>query len=80
MYEFDIHNMTCGHCAGTVKKAIEQADPAASSIIDVGRKKVTVETSASPRQLLLPLQMTAIQRHTNPCEIAFSGRLSKASR
>jgi len=51
MYEFDIPNMTCGHCAGTVKKAIEQADPAASSIIDVGTKKAKVETSASPEAI-----------------------------
>ncbi len=48
MYEFDIPNMTCGHCAGTVKKAIERADPAASLIIDVGTKKAKVETSVSP--------------------------------
>lgn len=51
MYEFDIPNMTCGHCAGTVKKAIEQADPAASSIIDVAAKKARVETSASPETI-----------------------------
>lgn len=28
MYEFDIPNMTCGHCKGTVEKAIKAADPA----------------------------------------------------
>lgn len=48
MYEFDIPNMTCGHCAGTVKKAIDQADPLASSIIDVGSKSAKVETAVSP--------------------------------
>lgn len=51
MYEFDIPNMTCGHCAGTVKKAIDQADPAASSIIDVGSKTAKVETSVSPEAI-----------------------------
>ncbi|WP_296035917.1 heavy-metal-associated domain-containing protein [uncultured Agrobacterium sp.] len=51
MYEFDIPNMTCGHCAGTVKKAIERADPTASSIIDVGNKKAKVETSLSPEAM-----------------------------
>ncbi|WP_312222616.1 heavy-metal-associated domain-containing protein [Rhizobium rhizoryzae] len=51
MYEFDIPNMTCGHCAGTVKKAIEQADPAASSIIDVGTRKAKIETSVSPEAM-----------------------------
>ncbi|MGV1788396.1 heavy-metal-associated domain-containing protein [Agrobacterium tumefaciens] len=51
MYEFDIPNMTCGHCAGTVKKAIEQADPAASSMIDVDTKKAKVETTVSPEAI-----------------------------
>lgn len=51
MYEFTIPNMTCGHCAGTVKTAIERADPAASSIIDVGTKTARVETSASPEAI-----------------------------
>ncbi|WP_312408799.1 heavy-metal-associated domain-containing protein [Rhizobium sp.] len=50
--EFDIPNMTCGHCAGTVKKAIEHADPTASSIIDVGNKKANVETSLSPEAMI----------------------------
>ncbi|WP_375337215.1 heavy-metal-associated domain-containing protein, partial [Rhizobium bangladeshense] len=27
MYEFEIQNMTCGHCASTVEKAIKTADP-----------------------------------------------------
>lgn len=51
MYEFDIPNMTCGHCAGTVKKAIETADPMASSIIDVGTRKAKVETAVSPEAI-----------------------------
>ncbi len=51
MYEFDIPNMTCGHCAGTVKKAIEQADPTASSNINVGTKKAKVESSAPPEAI-----------------------------
>ncbi|CDZ28136.1 heavy-metal-associated domain-containing protein [Neorhizobium galegae] len=51
MYGFDIPNMTCGHCAGTVKKAIEGADPATSSIIDLGTKKASVETTVSPEAI-----------------------------
>lgn len=27
MYEFEIHDMTCSHCASTVEKAIKTADP-----------------------------------------------------
>ncbi|WP_260683588.1 heavy-metal-associated domain-containing protein [Rhizobium laguerreae] len=35
MYEFEIHNMTCSHCASTVEKAIKAADPEAPASIDL---------------------------------------------
>ncbi|WP_047462558.1 heavy-metal-associated domain-containing protein [Rhizobium rhizogenes] len=48
MYEFDIQNMTCGHCASTVEKAINAADPEASASIDLGAKTAKVETKLDP--------------------------------
>ncbi|AJD41644.1 heavy-metal-associated domain-containing protein [Rhizobium sp. SEMIA 4085] len=48
MYEFEIQNMTCGHCAGTVEKAIKAADPAASASIDLTAKSAKVETRVDP--------------------------------
>jgi copper chaperone len=48
MYEFDIPNMTCGHCKGTVEKAIKAADPASVAIIDLVAKKAIVETTLDP--------------------------------
>lgn len=47
-YEFDVKNMTCGHCRGTVEKAIKAADPAAVATIDLASKKATVQTSLDP--------------------------------
>ncbi|MDX0973319.1 copper chaperone [Sinorhizobium medicae] len=48
MYEFDIPSMTCGHCKGTVEKAIKAADPASVAAVDLASKKATVETTLDP--------------------------------
>ncbi len=48
MYEFSIQNMTCGHCASTVEKAIKAADPEASASIDLGAKTAKIETRLDP--------------------------------
>lgn len=48
MYEFDIPNMTCGHCKGIVEKAIKTADPASVAAVDLVSKKATVETTLDP--------------------------------
>jgi copper chaperone len=44
MYVFEIQNMTCGHCASTVEKAIKAADPEASVSIDLTARTAKVET------------------------------------
>lgn len=48
MYEFNIQNMTCGHCKGTVEKAIKAADPAAVATVDLASKTASVETALDP--------------------------------
>lgn len=48
MYEFDIPDMSCGHCAGSVTKAIQSVDPAAVADIDLKTRKATVESKADP--------------------------------
>lgn len=48
MYEFDILDMTCGHCAAAVTKAIKSVDPAAVASIDLNMRKASVETKADP--------------------------------
>ncbi|KKX29428.1 heavy-metal-associated domain-containing protein [Rhizobium sp. LC145] len=44
MYKFEVPDMTCGHCASTVEKAIRMADPNASAKVDLDSKTVSVET------------------------------------
>ncbi|MBY5707598.1 heavy-metal-associated domain-containing protein [Rhizobium leguminosarum] len=48
MYEFEIQNMTCGHCAGTVEKAIKAADPEASATIDLTARIARVQSKLEP--------------------------------
>lgn len=48
MYEFEIPNMTCGHCKGTVEKVIKAADPASVATVDLVSKKATVKTTLDP--------------------------------
>ncbi|MBY3465762.1 heavy-metal-associated domain-containing protein [Rhizobium laguerreae] len=48
MYEFDIQNMTCGHCTSTVEKAIKAADPEASAAIDLTARTARVQSKLEP--------------------------------
>lgn len=39
---FQVSDMTCNHCAGTIRTAIEQAMPGAGVSIDLASKRVVV--------------------------------------
>lgn len=43
---FLVEDMTCGHCAGTIKQAIESKIPGTSVNADPGSKLVSVHGSA----------------------------------
>ena len=43
--EFDIPDMSCGHCASAITQALKQLDASASISIDLPAKKVTVQTT-----------------------------------
>jgi copper chaperone len=44
MIEFEVENMSCGHCARMITKTVQLVDPQARVEVDLGRKKVTVES------------------------------------
>ena len=44
MTEFDVANMRCGHCASTITKTVRSLDPDAKVEVDLGQKKVKVES------------------------------------
>jgi len=47
MLKLNVPDMTCGHCASVVEKAVKSVDPAASVTVDLGSKLVTVKTAAT---------------------------------
>jgi len=51
MYEFDIPDMSCGHCVGSVTKAIKSVDPDAIADVDLINRKAKVETRADPHAI-----------------------------
>lgn len=42
MLKLNVPNMTCGHCAGSVEKAVKSIDPAASVSVDLATRSVTI--------------------------------------
>lgn len=47
MIEFKLPDMSCGGCAGSVKRACAEVDPQARVQVDVGSKRVEIESSQS---------------------------------
>ncbi len=42
MIEFTVQDMTCGHCAATIQRAVLEADVAASCEVDVPARRVRI--------------------------------------
>ena len=47
MYEFNVPDMTCGHCASTITKAVKAEDASAKVEISLGQHLVKVQSQAS---------------------------------
>ena len=45
MIEFTVADMTCGHCASTITRAVKDVDSASRCEVDLGAKKVRIESS-----------------------------------
>ncbi len=46
MLKLTVPDMTCGHCAGVIEKAVKNVDPAAAVKVDLAAKLVTIQTAA----------------------------------
>lgn len=44
MYNFQVNDMTCGHCVATVEKAVKSVDAAARVRIDLPTHKVEIDS------------------------------------
>ena len=51
MYEYDIPDMSCGHCVSTVKKAIKAADPQANAEVDLMKRRALVTSAVDPKAI-----------------------------
>lgn len=51
MLELVLKDMSCGHCAATVKRTLQQLDPQARVDVDLPSKTVRVETQASDEKV-----------------------------
>ncbi|PVY87470.1 copper chaperone [Acidovorax sp. 99] len=45
MHEFQLPNMTCGHCAGMVNQTLQMADPDCKVQVDMSKRLVTVQSA-----------------------------------
>lgn len=51
MIEFQVNNMTCGHCVAAITKAVKSVDSSAKVEIDLASKRVRVHASADAQEL-----------------------------
>ncbi|WP_395826186.1 heavy-metal-associated domain-containing protein [Collimonas sp.] len=51
MIEFNVQDMTCGHCASRISKAINGIDSSAKVDVRIEGRSVLIESKASPDEL-----------------------------
>jgi copper chaperone len=55
MYQFQIPNMTCGHCVRAITEAVKAADPQADVKADLPQHQVQVTSTAARETLVASL-------------------------
>lgn len=63
MLKLNLPDMSCGHCAGTVTKAVKSVDPQASVDVDLATKNVTITSSADAKALEAALKEAGYPAH-----------------
>lgn len=56
MLELKVNDMTCGHCVGAVTKAVKELDPKAMVRVDLGAKRVSVDSARPATEVLAALE------------------------
>jgi copper chaperone len=52
MITFQVNDMTCNHCVGSVTQAVKAADPGAQVRIDLASHRVEVQPASASAQAL----------------------------
>ena len=52
MIAFKVNDMTCGHCASTIAKAVKAVDPQVRVEIDLGSHQVRIDAAGADPQAL----------------------------
>ncbi|MBU2146233.1 MAG: heavy-metal-associated domain-containing protein [Alphaproteobacteria bacterium] len=51
MLKLNVPDMTCGHCAGTVTRAVQSVDAGAIVTVDLPSQTVSIETAAEAAKI-----------------------------
>ena len=55
MIQFNIPQMSCGHCVKAVTQAVQEVDPHAKVDVDLASKQVSVESQADRGKIVASL-------------------------
>ncbi len=59
MVTYEVNDMTCGHCAGAIIKAVSFIDPGAKVQVDLAAHLVQIEPTAATPEVLADAIKTA---------------------
>lgn len=62
MTTFTVSDMTCGHCASTINKAVHDVDAAAKVEIKLDQKQVVIDSALDAEGLPAPSRTQGIPR------------------
>jgi copper chaperone len=51
MFRYNVPDMTCGHCAQAIEKAVKSVDPQAEVAVDLTTKEITIRSEADEARL-----------------------------
>lgn len=66
MLKLRVPDMSCGHCAGTIEKAVKSVDPAARVTIDIGSATVAVDSTAGDEAICEIIRSAGYDSQTLP--------------
>jgi len=76
MLAFEVNDMTCGHCASSITKAVKAVDPNADVQVDLSRHVVSVATAAET----VAIQKAISEAGYTPSQLSVPGAPALAAR